>query len=92
MFTAQILIIIGYPVSAASARRTMESAVQNAVRPVSLRFALPLTLEKRLESVSEGTLFYDAYAGLADAVSLFTNETHFLLICGPHVFAPRWDQ
>ena len=92
MLSAQILIIIGYPLSSASALRTLESASKNAVRPACLRFALPSTLEHRLNGAAEGALFFDAYSGAGELVSSLSTETHFLLLSGAHEFAPHWDQ
>lgn len=93
MFTARILVILFPPITAEDAAVTIARALETAVRPAGLRFALPHTMEQRLTGLPEGVdpLFYDAAQGLIGVVPCLTEETHFLFLTGPHAFHPRWD-
>ncbi len=93
MFTARILVILSPPVTAEAAAETISRAVETAVRPAGLRFAVPHTMTQRLNGLPEGVepLFYDAAQGVSGVVPCLTEETHFLFLTGPHAFNPRWD-
>ena len=93
LFTARILVILFPPITAEAAAETIARAIETAVRPAGLRFAVPHTMEQRLSGLPEGAepLFYDAAQGLSGVVPRLTEETHFLFLTGPHAFHPRWD-
>lgn len=93
MFTARILLILNAPLQGQTAAETITRALETAVRPSSLRFAVPAALGDSLGELPEGIspLVYDASLGLAGVLPLLTDETHFLFLTGPHAFAPRWD-
>lgn len=90
MFTARLIVVIHPPVDAAGARALIQRAKTNAVRAAGLRFAVPDSLYDDWQE-EDGTLFYDASAGLEGLLPMLTNETHFVSLYGEHVFAKRWD-
>jgi len=93
LFTARILVILYPPITAEAACATIARACKNAARPAGLRFALPHTMDGFLIDLPENIqpLFYDTVQGLSCVVPQLTDETHFLLLTGPHAFVPQWD-
>jgi len=81
---------------------TVLGAVSHAARPFCLRFALPRGMETVLEELpweagggetfQHTLLFYPETEGLQGILPLLTDETHFLLLRGPHFFIEKWDR
>lgn len=93
MFTARILVILFPPITAEAAAETIARALETAVRPAGLRFAVPHTMQHTLTGLPDSVepLFYDAAQGLNGVIPCLTEETHFLFLTGSHAFKPRWD-
>ena len=93
MFTARILLILNAAFNARTAAETIVRALDTALRPIGLCFALPHMLEGKMDQLPEGVqlIYYDAVQGLSGVVPALENETHFLAIAGPHAFSEHWD-
>jgi len=93
MIASRLLLILSPPLDADEAQRTIRRAMENASRPLGLRFAVPDQLQDALSALPETCpfLFYRAAVGLEALLPLLTDETHFLLLSGEHAFSPRWD-
>lgn len=93
MITSRLLLVLSLPLDADGAQRTLRRAMENAARPLGLRFAVPSEWQPILSEMPESFsfLFYDVKNGLEALLPLLTDETHFLLLSGEHAFAPKWD-
>lgn len=89
MITSRLLVVLRFMQHGDEMRETVHRALEMAVRPTALRFALPDTASG--EEWPQGTLTFSAKAGWQDIERLLTDETHFLLLGGSYAFAPRWD-
>lgn len=89
MITSRLLVVLCFACRGDEMRETIDRALENAVRPTALRFAVPDAAPG--EEWPEGTLLFHAGDGWQDVERLLTDETHFLLLGAPYAFAPRWD-
>lgn len=89
MITSRLLIILCSTCRGTEVSQTISRALESAVRPAGLRFAVPE--EERGSDLPEETLFYSAVPDWRTAVELVKDETHFLLLGAPYDFQPRWD-
>lgn len=89
MITSRLLVVLCFACRGDEMRETIDRALESAVRPASLRFAVPDTASG--EDWPQGTLLFHAASGWQDVERLLTDETHFLLLGAPHAFVPRWD-
>lgn len=89
MITSRLLVVLCFACHGDEMRETIDRALENAVRPTALRFAVPdMALG---DEWPQGTLLFRAGDGWQDVERLMTDETHFLLLGAPYAFAPRWD-
>lgn len=91
MIASRLVVILTDMANTAAADDTIRLALACAVRPLSIRFAVPAHLEESLSAVEASVFFYDEAHGLEAVLPFLSNETHFLLLSGAYAFAPRWD-
>lgn len=91
MIASRLLVILSSPLNADGAAGTLERARAAAARPLALRFAIPEAVGSAGLPADADVLFYNEAVGLSALLPLLTDETHFLVLCGAHAFAPKWD-
>lgn len=91
MIASRLAVILTGVENALDAAQTIRLALESAVRPLSIRFAIPARLQDQMDEITDEILFYDDSCGPEGVLPLLTDETHFLLLAGPYAFAPHWD-
>lgn len=101
MPVTHILVMLNGQQDAASARRTILAAYDQAASPVGLRFALPDAFEEALTQEEDeanfdlpqgSLLFYKDTGKLSILQTLTTEESYFLSLFGEYDFAAMWDK
>ena len=100
MPVTHILVMLNGQPDAASTRRTILAAYDQAASPVGLRFALPDAFEESLTAEDEANaelpkdslLFYHDTGKLDVLSTLTTEESYFLSLLGEYDFAAMWDK
>ena len=95
MPVTHILVMLNGQPDAASTRRTILAAYDQAASPVGLRFALPDAFEESLTAEDEANaelpkdslLFYHDTGKLDVLPTLTTEESYFLSLLGEYDFA-----
>ncbi len=100
MAAMHILVVLNGQPDAASARRTIQAAYDQALSPAGLRFALPDVFQNALtaeadenhELPKDALLFYEDTGKLDVLPRLATEETFFLSLLGEYDFGALWDK
>ena len=102
MLGTRILVVLSEFLSEDSLIDTVLDAFAKAAKPFGLRFALPMGFEAVLAQLPDevtrdvaalaSVSFFPDSQTLSGVASLLSDETHFLLLKGPHVFAEKWDR
>jgi len=100
MPVSHILVMLNGQPDAASVRRTILAAYDQAASPVGLRFAMPNAFEEALTSEDganaelpkDSLLFYEDTGKLDILPALTSEENYFLSLLGEYDFAALWDR